>query len=388
LTEKPASIRIEEQSDKTKKQGSSLMNESKAGLHIGNYRLLRLLGRGSCSEIYLGKHELFQTQAAIKLLQEQASEQEIEKFLVQAEVLSHLNHPSIVQVRDFGRQESTAFIVMDYAPFGTLRQRHPRGDRVALPTIASYIQQVAPALHYLHQHRLIHRDVKPHNMLLGANNHLMLNDFGTAVVSQSLDPIYATMHDFEGTVAYAAPEQLQGTPRRSSDQYGLGIVVYEWLCGEWPFSGSFDEVVHQHLFVPAPPIREKNPTLPASIEQVVMKALSKDPDDRYPSIEAFANALLRSIGDAVSQTTGNPNAIAFPVTPLPPINPDTLPGEFHESAPSSPEPTTSQLQPTSQEPEATEAPETPPNLPVPPNSQSGPKRQFLSPFPFANQNQP
>src|SRR5437762_6606033 len=130
------------------------MIESKANRHIGNYRLLRLLGRGSCSEIYLGEHDFFHTQAAIKLLQTQASEQEAEKFLAQAEVLSHLRHPHIVQVRDFGKQESTAFIVMDYALYGTLRQRHPHGDRVALATIASYIQQVAPALHYLHQHRL------------------------------------------------------------------------------------------------------------------------------------------------------------------------------------------------------------------------------------------
>jgi serine/threonine protein kinase len=274
------------------------------GQLFGSYRLLRLLGRGSFSEIYLGEHELFHTQAAVKILSGKREENDKAKFLAQASVLVHLQHPHIARVHDFGARDGVAFLVMDLAPGGTLRQRHPRGTRVPPEAVITYVKQVASALQYIHEHKLIHRDVKPHNMLLGINGEIMLSDFGIAVVSQSLDPLDPGFHDFEGTVPYSAPEQLIGKPRRSSDQYSLGIVVYEWLCGDWPFSGSFNEIVHQHLYVEPPSLLEKNPTLAPGVEQVVLRALTKDPEDRYTDIRAFADALIQALDKPLALISG------------------------------------------------------------------------------------
>ncbi len=258
---------------------------------IGNYRLKRLLSRGGTAEIYLAEHTLFHTEATVKLLDRRSAGDEVEKFLAQASLLSHLHHPHIVQVFDFGMVEESAFLIMNYAANGTLRQRYPMRTRLPIPLVLHYTRQIASALHYTHLHNLIHRDVKPHNMLLGANDNVMLTDFGIAVVSQDFTSNTPAFRDFEGTVPYAAPEQLQGKPHKSSDLYALGIIVYEWLCGDWPFTGSFDEIVHQHLFIPPPFFSEKHLEVPSAFEQVVRQALAKEPEQRFSDVEDFVHAL-------------------------------------------------------------------------------------------------
>ncbi|MDQ6659859.1 MAG: serine/threonine protein kinase, partial [Chloroflexota bacterium] len=135
----------------------------------------------------------------------------------------------------------------------------------------------------------IHRDVKPENMLVAQNNAILLSDFGIAIVQQSSR--YQSAQDMAGTIAYMAPEQIQSHPRTASDQYALGIVVYEWLCGKRPFYGSFAEVASKHMLVPPPSLREQVPTISVEVEQVLMTALAKDPKDRFPSVQAFAVAL-------------------------------------------------------------------------------------------------
>jgi serine/threonine protein kinase len=272
-----------------------MIDSSRPDQPIGKYRLLRLLGQGVSSEIYLAQQEQSAEQVAIKLLYGRRSGDELAKFFAQASQISHLRHPHIASLLDFGVEGESSYIVMEYAPHGTLRERHPRGSIVPPATVLLYAQQAAEALQYVHEHKFIHRDIKPQNMLLGANEEIKISDFGVAVVSHSLDPLYPEQHDFEGTVIYAAPEQLQGKPRRSSDQYALGVVIYELLCGDWPFSGSFHEIAHQHLFASPPPLREKNAALPPALEQVVMKALTKDPENRFESMKAFAEALTWAI---------------------------------------------------------------------------------------------
>ena len=262
----------------------------RVGQQLGNYRLSRLLGKGGFAEVYLGEHVYLKTPAAIKLLQTKvANEEDLQAFLKEAQTIAQLVHPHIVRVLDFGVDGETPFLVMDYAMGGTLRQRHPRGTQLPLTTIVSYIKQVAQALQYAHEEKFIHRDVKPENMLVGRRETLLLSDFGIALIAQSSR--YQSTQEVIGTVAYMSPEQIQGKPRPGSDQYSLGIVVYEWLCGDRPFHGSFTELCTQHMFASPPPLREKMPTISPAVEQVIMTALAKDPRQRFASVQAFATAL-------------------------------------------------------------------------------------------------
>src|SRR5438105_1922503 len=258
----------------------------RVGQQLGNYRLIRLLGRGGFAEVYLGEHHRLQTQAAIKVLRTQLADDDVEGFLKEARTIAHLEHPHIVRVLDFDVQQGTPFLVMSYAPNGNLRQRHAKGTMLLLNTILDYVKQITNALQYAHDEKLIHRDIKPENMLLGRHNDILLSDFGIALVTQS-SRLQSTQEAI-GTAAYMAPEQLQGKPRRASDQYALGIVVYEWLCGERPFHGSFTEIYSQHMFTPPPSLDEKLPELPPAIEEVVLIALAKDPKERFTTIQAFA----------------------------------------------------------------------------------------------------
>ena len=257
---------------------------------MGNYRLLQLLGRGNFAEIYLGEHGHLHTQAAIKVLHDPLAPDEVEGFLGEARTLARLRHPHIVRVLDCGVQEGTPFLVMEYAPGGTLRQLHPKGTRLSLPTVVSYVKQVASALQYAHAQRLIHRDLKPENLLLGPEQQVWLSDFGLAIVAHSARS--QSLQQTAGSLAYMAPEQLQGHPTPASDQYALGVLVYEWLAGERPFAGSYLEIAHQHTSVLPPSLREKIPTLPLAVEQVVLSALAKDPALRFPSVQNFALALV------------------------------------------------------------------------------------------------
>jgi len=161
--------------------------------------------------------------------------------------------------------------------------------------IVSYVKQIADALQYAHDEKLIHRDIKPENILVGRRNELLLNDFGLALIALSSRK-QGTLADLAGTATYIAPEQIQGKPRTASDQYSLGIVIYEWLSGDIPFTGTFTEVCTQHLYAPPPPLKEKAPTIDPALEQVVTRALAKDPKERFESISTFANALTVAAG--------------------------------------------------------------------------------------------
>src|SRR5579859_5357401 len=232
---------------------------SLVGQQLGNYRLLRLLGRGSFADVYLGEHIHLNTQASIKVLDMRLTNDDMGDFLAEARTIARLRHPSIVQVLEFGVEGNTPFLVMDYAPNGTLRQRYSVGTILAPEIILPHVKQMAAALQHAHDEKIIHRDIKPENMLLGHNDELLLGDFGIAVVAHSSRT--QSMRGVAGTVAYMAPEQLQGKPVYASDQYSLGVVVYEWLSGSRPFEGSFVEIATQHTLVPPSPLSEKMPAV-------------------------------------------------------------------------------------------------------------------------------
>jgi serine/threonine protein kinase len=266
----------------------------RVGQQLGNYRLIRLLGLGGFAEVYLGEHIYLETTAAIKVLHTQIASEEIEHFRNEARTIARLVHPHIVRVLEFGVEGSTPFLVVDYAPNGTLRKKFARGSRVPLSTVISNVNQIADALQYAHDQKIIHRDIKPENMLIGRHNEILISDFGIALVAQTSHyqgQSTNRIEDIAGTVAYMAPEQIQSQSVAASDQYSLGIVVYEWLCGERPFQGTFTEVAVKHTLTPPPPLRDKSPNLSPRIEEIVMKALAKDASQRYPSVQAFARAL-------------------------------------------------------------------------------------------------
>ena len=340
------------------------------GQQLGNYRLNRLLGRGGFANVYQGEHVYLKTQAAIKVLHARLATSDQDNFLNEARTIAALDHQHIVRVLEFGvePQDDIPFLVMTYAPHGTLRERHPKGSRLSLASILPYVRQAAAALQYAHEQKVIHRDIKPENMLLGRNDDILLSDFGIALIAQSTQS--QSIQAMAGTMAYMAPEQLHGRPRYASDQYSLAIVIYEWLTGERPFQGTFTELASQHMFATPPPLYVKLPGISPDVEQVIMTALSKDPQRRFGSIRAFAHALEQvshsdqpflfpqppasftspagnessslmlspTLADSMSRTTPNtfipealhtpPTPVSAPETPVPaPVTP--IPGDLH-----------------------------------------------------------
>ena len=275
--------------------------EKRVGDQVGNYRLIRWLGRGAFADVYLGEHVYLKTLNAIKMLHVHLSKKALKDFLKEARVIASLDHPHIVRVLDCGDENGTPFLVMTYAPKGSLRQRFPEGMRLSLEQIVPLVQQMASALDYAHQHMLIYRDVKPENMLLGPQNQVLLSDFGVVLVAQ--DMLSQAANAMVGTALYMAPEMVQGKVHFASDQYALGVVTYEWLCGEYPFTGSYIQVGTQHMLVPPPSLCEKVPGLPPAVERVVFKAFAKNRAQRYESVTAFANALRDACKDTLSTTT-------------------------------------------------------------------------------------
>src|SRR6266852_5787982 len=291
------------------------------GEHLGNYRLVRLLGSGGFADVYLAEQVYLNTLAAIKVLNTHLTPETLGNFLSEARQLSQLDHPHILRVLDFGLAQEMPYLVMEYAPGGTLRERHPRGSRVPLQAIVSYVTDVAPALQYAHDQGLVHGDLKPENLLLGKQERVLLSDFGIALLVPATNSLYVP-HMY-GTLIYMAPEQIRGAPSLQSDQYALAVMMYEWLSGQPPFQGSAAEVVSQHLFAIPTLLREQYPEIPLAVERVVLKALSKDPKLRFVDVLSFATALREA---SQPETSADPfQAYATSIMPSSPVRFQNLP---------------------------------------------------------------
>ncbi len=268
------------------------MTMDRIGQQLGNYRITRVLGQGGFADVYLGEHIYLKRPAALKLLRTSLKESDIENFLTEAQTLASLNHPYIVRVLEYVVEQGMPVLIMDYAQAGTIRNRHPRSSVLPLKTVITYSKQIAIALQYAHNHNIIHRDVKPENMLLGPQEQILLSDFGLALLTSS--PEFLSSQKTVGTIAYMAPEQIRGKPTFASDQYALAVVAYEWLCGKRPFEGKYFELARQHFYAAPPSLHDHVPTVPTMVEEVILRALAKDPRDRFISIQAFAYALERA----------------------------------------------------------------------------------------------
>lgn len=289
-----------------------------AGLKLGNYRLVRMVGHGGFADVYLAEHVYLKTAVAIKVLHARLPGKLLQNFLVEARNHAQLHHPHIVQVLDFGIEDNIPFLVMSYAPHGMLRLRHPTGSVLEPATIVSYVKQVASALQYAHERKIIHRDIKPENMLLDHEDKIMLSDFGIAIALRNFQntqkpTILSVGTMIAGTTTYMAPEQFSGTPHYASDQYALAAVVYEWFCGIPPFSGSDFQVAIKHMYRQPLPMKEIMHNLAPAIDRVVLKALEKNPEQRFATIQQFANALEV----ACQPVPSRPYPITKPLGPAP-----------------------------------------------------------------------
>lgn len=294
----------------------------RVGQRIGNYHLIRLLGKGGYAEVYLGQHRYLNIEAAIKIFPVFSSEEDRKAFLSEAQTMARLRHDHIVRILEGSVEHGIPYLVMDFAPNGTLKDRHPSGEQLPPTTVLGYVKEVADALHYAHQEQLIHRDIKPGNLLLGHKQEVLLSDFGLAIGAHRSHT--QPRSEVAGTVAYMAPEQIEGRPCPPSDQYSLGVTIYEWFTGFWPFQGTVREIVSQHLGTPAPSLRERAPHIPAIVDRVVLRALAKKPEERFPSVLDFATALEQAIRSEPPRVVQSPVSLRMPPKVTPSLLPPSL----------------------------------------------------------------
>lgn len=297
---------------------------------LGNYRMLRPLGRGRTGEVYLAEQMAHGTPAAVKVFLLHLMNEERGAFLDEMRQIAALRHPHMAQILEYGIVGDMPYLAMTYAPHGTLSHmmRTPQTPENILP----YVEQVADALHCAHEHTLLHLDLQPGNLLLGEHYELLLSGIGLTLLVQEVRSSSAL--DVVGNVLYLAPEQLRGHVGPASDQYALGVMVYEWLCGRCPFEGTFIEVGKQHLHSPVPSLRAQVPALSPQIEQVVLRALAKEPEARFESVKAFARAFERacqpqtfppfSLSNVLVSTAAASNAGQIEAQPSLPSTPPAL----------------------------------------------------------------
>ncbi len=269
------------------------------------YVIKRKLGSGGMADVYLAEDQELGRRVALKLLDERhaSDEQFVERFRREAQSAAGLNHPNIVSIFDRGRAEGTYYIAMEYLDGRTLKELLIRNGPTPIPIAIDYARQILGALSFAHRNGIIHRDIKPHNIIVGSDGRLKVTDFGIARSGASQ---MTEAGSIVGTAQYLSPEQARGAPvDPRSDLYSLGIVLYEMLTGKVPFTGDTPvEIAMKHLSqVPEPPSKLRA-EVPHDLDAVVMRALAKDPDQRYASAEEMDADLARvARGVAVSRET-------------------------------------------------------------------------------------
>jgi hypothetical protein len=292
------------------------------GAQLGQYRVVEQVGRGGMATVYKGFQPALNRYVAIKVLPAFFAEdpQFLERFRQEAQTVSQLRHPSILAVFDFGEQDGVTYMVSEFLGGGTLEQR--LGQPLPLEQAGALLTPIAQALDYAHSRGMIHRDVKPSNILLADDGTPVLTDFGVARIVAGTTRLTSTGVAV-GTPEYMAPEQAAGDPATPAvDRYALGIVLYELLTGRTPFQAETPVAVAlAHLHKPLPLPRTLNPSLPEGADAVLLKALAKDPNDRYTTCQEMIAALraveldgsaTAAIGSAPAPAPSVPPAAAAP----------------------------------------------------------------------------
>jgi serine/threonine-protein kinase len=259
------------------------------------YELGDEIGHGGMADVYLAHDRLLDRRVAVKVLLPQFASDatNVERFRREAQAAAGLNHPHIVSVYDWGEEDDTSFIVMEYVPGQTLREIMQSYGRLAPLDAAHIAADIADALSFAHAHGVVHRDVKPGNVLVTPQGQVKVTDFGIARAETS-EPLTKTGAVL-GTATYFSPEQAQGFPLDGrSDVYALGVVLYEMLTGDAPFTANTPvSVAYKHVRETPTPPSALVPDLPPAIDRIVLTAMAKDVDDRYPSAQDFRADLLR-----------------------------------------------------------------------------------------------
>ncbi len=267
------------------------------GITLGKYRILEPLGRGGMAQVYKAYHPQLDRYMAIKILRSDLVESEefLARFRHEAHAVSGLRHVNIVQVFDFDMQDDYYYMVMELLEGDTLRallnSYRIRNQRMPLAEIIRIMKDVLSGLSYAHGEGIIHRDIKPANIMLTKKGQAVLTDFGIAqIVGNTQHTVSGALM---GTLNYMAPEQgLKGECNSRSDIYSLGIVMYEMLTGYTPFDADTPlAILMKHLNDPLPLPTQVDPSLPMALEMIVLKALAKDPDDRFQSADEMRKAI-------------------------------------------------------------------------------------------------
>jgi serine/threonine-protein kinase len=265
----------------------------------GRYELEELVGSGGMSSVFKARDTLLERRVALKVLHPHFTDDEeyVERFRREARAVAQLSHPNIVTIIDRGEDEGRQFIVFELVEGRTLKEILDEEGRLPVRRALEIAIQVARGLAFAHEHGLVHRDVKPQNVILNGDGRAKVTDFG---IARSLDVQGVTQSGTVlGTSNYIAPEQASGRPvDGTTDVYSLGVVLFEVLSGEVPFPGeSFVAVAMQHVNEPPPSLLEVRPDVPARVAHAVERALEKDPAARFPTMDAFAAELQACLAE-------------------------------------------------------------------------------------------
>lgn len=290
------------------------------GKLLGNrYEILEQLGGGGMAVVYKARDNFLNRLVTVKVLRpEFVSDYDfVRRFRREAQAVARLSHPNIVNIHDVGQENETQYLVMEYVDGDNLKNVIKNNPTLTLAKIANIVNQICDALQHAHENNIVHRDVKPQNILLTKDERVKLTDFGIAYEATS-----GTISNTEtvlGSVHYISPEQAKGeTPGAQSDIYSLGVVLYEMLTGQLPFKGDSAVAVALKHVQEQPPLPSSiNPQVPRNIERVVMRAMEKDPQRRYPTAKQFGYDLLQAIRGVEQDSDDDFATQVLPVAKLP-----------------------------------------------------------------------
>ena len=275
-------------------------------LFDGRYKIVRRLGSGGMADVYLAEDQELGRRVAIKILNDRHAhdEQFVERFRREAKNAAGLSHPNVVAIYDRGEAEGTYYIAMEYLEGKSLKELIVSRGPAPVPVAIDYARQILAALRFAHRNGIVHRDIKPHNVLVDSEGRIKVTDFGIARAGAASQMTEAG--SIVGTAQYLSPEQAKGTAvDQRSDIYSLGIVLYELLTGTVPFTGDTPvEIAMKHISETPEPPSAKRPDVPHDLDMVVIRALAKDPAERYQSAEEMEADLERvGRGVAISRET-------------------------------------------------------------------------------------